>query len=676
MSPLAAQLGPSWRACPDKPTFHVSPASGWINDPNGVTWHADVAAVGGHALHVFFQHIEGSTKWDWRMEWGHVVSRDGGATWTQCPVALRPTPGWVDASGVWSGCCVPADPGGAHAATILYTGVRRRTDAESDTHPVPPHANLGTMVHEVVCAATTDDAGLATWAKVVTPIIHHAPPGRGGANPPMPPPDEVVARLTRGLPPRTWYGFRDPFVYQRPVRSDAGPPSLSPLSRSTGVWRLLLGSGVDGAGTVLVYESPAADPAASEWRYVGEVVTGTPRAVAGCEGAPYRGLGCVWECPALVRVPVWDDGGDARDGGEVEAPPSSTTWRLPPPRAANDGDDEASLTAGPVALIVSPFRGDASPPRAAPIAWVGELTAGGGGDGDLTADGGGGRNDGVPATTNAGDKDACVPRLPLDAPSTVGPVVTDLGRLVYATTAARPPRGARDGRPLTFSWLQEDDGHAGGGGGDYAGCLTLPRRLWCDRGGDGGAYRLRQSVDPAVCGLRVGAPTTTASLVVGDDGAAVALPGATGAALDVRATLRAGARDGPTSLILLSRPHAGPDPDGVPCTVALVADWARGTLAAEWTVAATGAVTARVGGPCADVAAGAARVRVLVDGSAVEVFTGCGTVLSFRAYRGRDGDGDDGNDNEGDGSLLLSGPLDAAATDVSVWRMRPCWTLV
>lgn len=615
-------LGPAWHACPDRPTFHVAPPSGFAGDPNGVAWHADANAKEGYALHVFFQYAPGP-HWDWGIAWGHAVSADGGATWMHRGVALRPSPGFVDVAGVWSGCCVPADAGGAHAATILYTGVRQRTDPEAADHPMPPDADLGSPVHEVVCAAVSSDAGLTTWTKAPILPIPHAPPGRtGGTPPPVPPADKVKAMMARGVAPRTWHGFRDPFVYQRP-------------SRDAPVWRLLMGTGADGCGTALVYESDAVDPAAPAWRLAGEIVTGTPRSLPGCDGNLFRGLGCCWECPTLVPVPVWDDGGDARDGGEVGA--LSPTWRPPPPRAA-DATDAADLAAGPVVFIASPHTGGLDPPRAPPIAWVGELRESKGRKGRLHT-------------------------LPLDAASTVGPVVTDLGCLLYAMTAARPPPGASDGRPLALAHFQEDDGHAGGGGGDYSGCLSLPRRLWCDRNGDGGVYRLRQSADPAVCVLRVGPPTRTPRVAVGDGGDPVPLLGAAGAALDVRATLRPAPAgdDQPTRIMLRSRPHAGADTAGALCTVALVADWAAGTLAAVWTDA-TGTVAARVGGPCADVAAGELRVRVLVDGSAVEVFTGCGAALTFRVYGRAEGE-----------RLLLDGESGATATDVAVWRMRPCW---
>ncbi|HQR25697.1 MAG TPA: glycoside hydrolase family 32 protein [Nocardioides sp.] len=106
---------------PGYPALHIRPASGWVNDPNGLcrvdgTWH------------VFFQHnpaagVHGD------ICWGHVSSTDL-LRWQEHPVALRPRPGGPDAAGCWSGCVVedagtpvavytamPGDPAEATVAT-------------------------------------------------------------------------------------------------------------------------------------------------------------------------------------------------------------------------------------------------------------------------------------------------------------------------------------------------------------------------------------------------------------------------------------------------------------------------------------------------------------------------------------------------------------------------------
>ncbi|MFN8582028.1 MAG: glycoside hydrolase family 32 protein [Gemmatimonadaceae bacterium] len=66
---------------PHRPQLHFSPASGWMNDPNGLVYHAGV-------YHLFYQYYPDSTVWG-PMHWGHAVSRDM-VHWTPQPIALRP----------------------------------------------------------------------------------------------------------------------------------------------------------------------------------------------------------------------------------------------------------------------------------------------------------------------------------------------------------------------------------------------------------------------------------------------------------------------------------------------------------------------------------------------------------------------------------------------------------
>ncbi len=66
---------------PHRPQLHFSPASGWMNDPNGLVYHAGM-------YHLFYQYYPDSTVWG-PMHWGHAVSRDL-LHWTPQPIALRP----------------------------------------------------------------------------------------------------------------------------------------------------------------------------------------------------------------------------------------------------------------------------------------------------------------------------------------------------------------------------------------------------------------------------------------------------------------------------------------------------------------------------------------------------------------------------------------------------------
>ncbi|CAM2878377.1 glycoside hydrolase family 32 protein [Actinomyces slackii] len=93
-----------------RPRIHFTAASGWINDPHGLS-------VVDDRYHLFFQHVPGSTTWAPQCRWGHAVSDDL-VHWSEHPIALEPGDG---DDGVWSGSIARDDDQGARA---YYTSVQ------------------------------------------------------------------------------------------------------------------------------------------------------------------------------------------------------------------------------------------------------------------------------------------------------------------------------------------------------------------------------------------------------------------------------------------------------------------------------------------------------------------------------------------------------------------------
>lgn len=92
-----------------RPVFHFSAPSGWLNDPNGFSMYQG-------EYHLFYQYYPYEPRWD-SMHWGHAKSGDF-VKWEYLPAALAPDQEY-DGYGVFSGGAVEADG----KQYLMYTGV-------------------------------------------------------------------------------------------------------------------------------------------------------------------------------------------------------------------------------------------------------------------------------------------------------------------------------------------------------------------------------------------------------------------------------------------------------------------------------------------------------------------------------------------------------------------------
>ena len=94
----------------ERPDFHLSARTGWMNDPNGFSYYHG-------KYHMFYQYHPYESKWG-PMHWGHAVSDDL-LHWEYLPAALAPDEAY-DRDGCFSGSALTL-PDGRHL--LMYTGV-------------------------------------------------------------------------------------------------------------------------------------------------------------------------------------------------------------------------------------------------------------------------------------------------------------------------------------------------------------------------------------------------------------------------------------------------------------------------------------------------------------------------------------------------------------------------
>ena len=100
-----------------RPAFHLTPLTGWMNDPNGFSWYQG-------QYHMFYQYYPYDSHWG-PMHWGHAVSRDL-LHWDWLPAVLAPDMDY-DRDGCFSGNAVTLPDG---RQLLMYTSVRKEEQPE------------------------------------------------------------------------------------------------------------------------------------------------------------------------------------------------------------------------------------------------------------------------------------------------------------------------------------------------------------------------------------------------------------------------------------------------------------------------------------------------------------------------------------------------------------------
>ena len=177
----------------ERPGFHLSPRTGWMNDPNGFSWHDG-------KYHMFYQYHPYDSHWG-PMHWGHAVSTDL-LHWEYLPAALAPDEIY-DRDGCFSGSALTLPDG---RQLLMYTGVVRERQANGGSNEV-----------QTQCLAVGDGVDYVKYEK--NPVLDGKDIPEGGSR----------------------FDFRDPKMWRE----------------EDGTYRCIIGNRpADGSGQILLFESP------------------------------------------------------------------------------------------------------------------------------------------------------------------------------------------------------------------------------------------------------------------------------------------------------------------------------------------------------------------------------------------------------------------------------------
>lgn len=125
-----------------RPTYHLMPPGGWMNDPNGPIYY-------NGSYHLFYQHNPGGDGWG-NIHWAHARSADL-IHWEHLPLALAPSPEWNEIH-CFSGCAV-LDGG---VPSLVYTSICGENGSQ--------------RLRATQRLAKSRD-GMRTWQKAARPLL-------------------------------------------------------------------------------------------------------------------------------------------------------------------------------------------------------------------------------------------------------------------------------------------------------------------------------------------------------------------------------------------------------------------------------------------------------------------------------------------------------------------------
>ncbi|MBQ0064920.1 MAG: glycoside hydrolase family 32 protein [Firmicutes bacterium] len=142
---------------PERPAFHVTGMTGWINDPNGFSTYKG-------EYHLFFQYHPFDVVWG-PMHWGHVKTQDF-VKWEFLPCAIAPDQPY-DIEGCISGSAIEMKDG---RQLLFYTGMTK-----DNLHP--GHVEKKETLYQNHCIAIGDGIDFVKYEGNPNVLASTAPKG-------------------------------------------------------------------------------------------------------------------------------------------------------------------------------------------------------------------------------------------------------------------------------------------------------------------------------------------------------------------------------------------------------------------------------------------------------------------------------------------------------------------